>query len=101
MFYKGETSAMNPRQEMFGGKIVLIRPLCLAEEDQIRLYAQENGLAAKVCRCPFGADSKRRYVKDIIRQTAAGSPDINIKTNIFNSVTRVKTDYVKLEGIQS
>jgi hypothetical protein len=41
-----------------------------------------------------------KYVKDIIRQTEEDSPDTNIKTNIFNSVTRVKADYVKLEGIE-
>ncbi|MDP3730022.1 MAG: ATP-binding protein [Candidatus Omnitrophota bacterium] len=99
MIYKGETAAMNPKQELFKGKIVIIRPLCLVEEKFIRLYAKENALTDKLCACPFGADSKRKYVKKLIKDIAKDSPDINVRTNIFNSIARVKGDYVKLESI--
>ena len=96
MIYKGETAAMNPKQELFKGKIVIIRPLCLAEESSIRSYAKEAGLTGKLCACPFGADSKRKYVKGLIKNISKDSPDINVRTNIFNSVARVKNDYVRL-----
>ena len=99
MIYKGETAAMNPKQELFKGKIVIIRPLCLVEESSIRSYAKESGLNDKLCKCPYGADSKRKYVKSLIKNIAEDSPDINIRTNIFNSVARAKRDYMKLETI--
>ena len=96
MIYKGETAAMNPKQELFKGKIIIIRPLCLVEESSIRSYAKESGLTDKLCSCPFGANSKRKYVKKLIENIAKDSSDINVRTNIFNSVARVKSDYVKL-----
>lgn len=99
MIYKGETAAMNPKQELFKGKIVIIRPLALVEESSIRSHAKESGLTDKLCKCPFGADSKRKYVKKLIESIAKDSPNINVRTNIFNSVARVKSDYVKLESI--
>src|SRR4030042_4994572 len=34
LLFKGEFSTMNPRQELFGGKIVIIRPLCYVEEGE-------------------------------------------------------------------
>lgn len=100
MFYKGETAAMNPRQELFDGKIVIIRPLCLVEEERIRSYAKEAGFSDKLCSCPFGAGSKRKFVKDIIKRLSEDSPDINIKTNIYNSVARLKAEYAMLDRIE-
>ena len=35
LFFQGEISAMNPKQELFKGKITIIRPLCYTEEDLI------------------------------------------------------------------
>lgn len=97
MIYKGEIAAMNPRQEMFGGEIIIIRPLCLVEEDMIRKYAKEAGLGEKFCKCPFGAISKRKYVKDLIAKISKDTKGINIKTNIYKSVARIKEDYIALK----
>src|SRR4030042_347645 len=38
MFFQGEISAMSPRQELFKGKIVIIRPLAYVDEDMIRKF---------------------------------------------------------------
>ena len=37
IFYHGEFACMNPRQELFGGKIVIIRPLCYIEEENMSM----------------------------------------------------------------
>ena len=97
LLYNGEISAMNPRQELFEGKITVIRPLCYVEEKIIKQFARENGFPQQVCSCPFGGDSKRRYVKDLIAETERRTPRINIKTNIFNSIARIKKDYTHLK----
>ena len=36
LFYQGEFAGMNPRQELFGGKLVIIRSLCHVEEQRTR-----------------------------------------------------------------
>ena len=94
IFFHGELSSMNPRQEIFNGELVIIRPLCYVEEEAIEIFAREHGFSSKLCRCPFYRNSKRRYVKEFIRDTEKIFP--GIKTNIFNSISRIKWDYLKL-----
>ena len=95
MFYQGEFACMNPRQELFGGKIVLIRPLCYVEEENMRRFAKESGFPPQVCRCPNSDTSKRRLMKNIIKELEEGCPFV--KTNIFRSVSRVKEEYINLK----
>jgi tRNA 2-thiocytidine biosynthesis protein TtcA len=96
LLYKGEISAMNPNQEMFKGKLTIIRPLCYTEEKVIKKFAKESGFPQQLCQCPFGRDSKRKYIKDFIREAEKNTPGLNIKTNIFKSISRVKEDYINL-----
>ncbi|MDD5428059.1 MAG: ATP-binding protein [Candidatus Omnitrophica bacterium] len=99
MFYKGEFAAMNPRQELFGGKITIIRPLCYVEEENTRRFAKEAKFPSQVCACPNSETSKRRKMKNIIKDL--GRDCVSVKTNIFRSVSRVKEDYINLKNIQT
>ena len=51
LFFHGEISAMSPKQELFGGKITIIRPLAYVEERLIRRYAFEARLPKMDCAC--------------------------------------------------
>jgi len=94
IIYRGEVSTMNPKQELFDGKITIIRPLCYVEEKMTRAFAKENGFPGHSCSCPFGRDSRRRYIKDFITETGKSTPRINIRTNIFNSISRIREEYL-------
>jgi len=94
MFYHGEFAAMNPRQELFGGKIVIIRPLCFVEEKYLKRFAKECGFKAQVSTCPNSETSKRRLMKDMIKKLESGCE--YVKKNIFRSVSRVKEEYIRL-----
>lgn len=89
LFFQGEISAMRPRQELFGGKIVIIRPLCFVEEGKIRLFAQEHNFPSKLCRCPFGAVSKRRLIKGLINDLAISPSGCQVRDNLFKSFCRI------------
>jgi tRNA 2-thiocytidine biosynthesis protein TtcA len=95
LLFQGEISTMNPRQELFNGKITIIRPLCHVEERLIKRFAKESGLPAQLCRCPNSQRSNRRYLKEFIKNMEKKCP--NVKTNIFRSIARVKSDYVNLK----
>lgn len=97
LLYNGEISAMNPRQELFGGKITLIRPLSYVDESLIKAFAKESGFPEQPRKCPFGRNSKRKYVKDLIKEAERRTPKANIKTNILNSLARIKKDYIDLK----
>jgi tRNA 2-thiocytidine biosynthesis protein TtcA len=92
LFFQGEISAMSPKQELFGGKIILIRPLAYVEEYLIKRFAKEEKLPHQTCICPNSLTSNRTKIADIIRDLKKVCPDI--KTNIFRSVKRIKKDYL-------
>jgi len=94
----GEISSMNPRQEMFAGEIVLIRPLCYVEERMIKKYAQESGFPKQLSTCSYGKDSKRELMKQLIGDLEKKIPGTNIKTNIFKSLSRIKEDYIDFKS---
>jgi tRNA 2-thiocytidine biosynthesis protein TtcA len=94
MFYHGEFAAMNPRQELFKGKIILIRPLCYVEESATRRFSKEEGFPSQICRCPNSEMSKRRMMKDFVRKVERDCP--HAKTNVFRSVSRVKEEYIRI-----
>lgn len=97
LLYNGEFSAINPSQELFNGEMAIIRPLCYVEEKTIIEFAAESGFSEQLCKCPFGADSRRKHVKKIIELTEKGTPGTNVKTNIFKSIERIKEDYINIK----
>ncbi len=92
LFFQGEISAMKPRQELFGGKIVIIRPLCYTEEALIERFSRTLGFPHHTCSCPNSDISRRQMMTQIIRGVRKVCPEV--RTNIFRSVRRVKTEYL-------
>jgi tRNA 2-thiocytidine biosynthesis protein TtcA len=92
LFFQGEISAMRPKQELFNGKITLIRPLAYAEEEMIKRFAREEKLPHDDCVCPHAVVSQRSKMAKIIRELEKTCPEL--KTNIFKSLKRIKKDYL-------
>ncbi|NLE65427.1 MAG: tRNA 2-thiocytidine(32) synthetase TtcA [Elusimicrobia bacterium] len=91
--FKGEVSAMCPKQEFFGGDLTIIRPFCHVHEEEIAALARMKGLSAEIsCRCPVAGGTQRAAFKKIIgglRETCPG-----VKENIFNSLRNIKEEYL-------
>jgi len=92
LFFHGEISAMSTKQELFKGKIVIIRPLAYVEEEMIKRFAKIAGFPHQRCVCPNSLTSNRTKMADIIKDLKKVCPDV--KTNIFRSVKRIKEDYL-------
>jgi tRNA 2-thiocytidine biosynthesis protein TtcA len=92
LFFHGEISAIKPKQELFKGKIVIIRPLAYVEEYMIERFAKEEKLVHQSCVCPHSVTSNRARVGKIISELKKVCPDV--KKNIFRSVKRIKEDYL-------
>jgi tRNA 2-thiocytidine biosynthesis protein TtcA len=97
MFYHGEFSAMNPRQELFDGKIVIIRPLCYVGEDRLKKFAKESEFPSQLCKCPNSKVSKRRMMKDFINKVEKDCS--YVKLNIFRSINRVNEEYTQINKL--
>ena len=94
IFFQGEFSGMNPRQELFDGKLTIIRPLCYVEEESTRKYAKEAKLPVQQEACPNSAISQRRVMKDFIKKVEKDCE--HVRTNIFRSISRVNREYTKV-----
>lgn len=92
LFFHGEISAMSPKQSLFGGKIIIVRPLAYVEEYLIKRFVKEEKLPLQECDCPNADTSKRAKVAGIIKDLGKTCPEI--KKNIFNSLKRIKKDYL-------
>lgn len=92
LFFQGEISAMSPKQELFDGKIVIIRPLAYVEEKELARFSSLNDFPHTRCSCPNSITSKRTEIGNLIEDLGKICP--NIKTNIFRAMKRVKKDYL-------
>jgi len=95
LFYHGEISTMPPKLEMFKGEIVLIRPLVYLTKDEIHKYVGYKNLPLLNSNCPYQTDEsfqRRKYLMELINQLQTYWP--NIKKNIFNSLKRIKYEYL-------
>ncbi len=92
VFFHGEFSAMSPNQELFGGKIRIIRPLAYVEESMIERFTRDYGIPSFDCKCPQSRVSQRSTVSSIIRRMEKICPEV--KTNIYKSAQRIKSDYL-------
>ena len=95
IFYGASISTMLPVQELFGGKLTIIRPLYLLDEDLIRRYAEEMDFPRIQLGCPSEGATKREEIKGMLNGFYRKSR--KIKGNIFHALQNVNTEYL-LQG---
>jgi tRNA 2-thiocytidine biosynthesis protein TtcA len=83
LVYHGKCETMAPVLEMFGGEIVLIRPLYLLEERDIAAFVQALGLPFRLSTCARGQDTRRAHLAGILRQLEALNP--RVKRNLLKA----------------
>jgi tRNA 2-thiocytidine biosynthesis protein TtcA len=92
VFYGASISTMVPVQDFFGGKLTVIRPFYLVDEDLIRRYAQSMNWPEIRLDCPTAGSSKREEIKNML--THFYRSNRKIKGNIFHALQNVNADYL-------
>ncbi len=92
LFFNGEISTMKPRMELFGGKLVIIRPLCYLEKRDLSSLSLRLNLPFSEVECKYGKASSRQRIKQII--TDLEKTHHFVKRNIFFAPSRIKNDYI-------
>jgi tRNA 2-thiocytidine biosynthesis protein TtcA len=90
---KGELSAMPISLSYRNYPVTLIRPLGYLEERQIIACAENLGILAAACACPFGTNSKRRDIRRGISALTGGSGVV--KRRILRALSSGKEDLLK------
>jgi tRNA 2-thiocytidine biosynthesis protein TtcA len=88
-----KVEAIHPVQEVFKGKMHIIRPFFYIEEDLIKKLAAEYRFPQFPSLCPAEETSRRRKVKVLIEQLQSEEKYANIRQNIFRSLFRVNMDF--------
>jgi tRNA 2-thiocytidine biosynthesis protein TtcA len=92
ILYGREISTMMPRQDIFQGKMSIIRPLAYIREELVKKYSRERGFPVIHTPCPTSRTSRRALVKKLLREFEKDNK--NIRENIFKSMKHVKPDYL-------
>ena len=90
--FAGEVSTMIPAQSFFNGLITVIRPLAFVEEELIRRFVRQQGLAVFHNPCPSANRTKRQEIKELLRQLYRSNP--KVKGNVFRAMRHVRLDYL-------
>ena len=100
MFFAGNISTMLPRQEIFQGKRVLIRPLAYCSEEWFREYARKQGLPVQEEICEEGGSrSRRRRIKEMLSRLEKENP--GLKRTLFRSLTNVRMEYMPTQSYET
>jgi len=92
-FYRGEIGAMKPKQELFGGKVTIIRPLAYEREERmVRLAKELNIHTMGQSKCANDDTSHRMLIKRMLGDFEKNNP--TIVKNIFNSLKNIRKDYL-------
>ena len=63
LFYEGRFESMPPMLQMKKMPLTIIRPLCLAHEEDIVHLSKEKNYPQQIKRCPYEHDSRREDMK--------------------------------------
>ena len=84
LFFAGSIDTIQPVQELFNGKLFIIRPLFLLNEGIIKRYADEMGFSEVDSGCPTAGSSKRAQIRSLL--SSLYQTNRKIKGNIFNAL---------------
>lgn len=92
MFYSGNISTMVPRQNLFSGRLSVIRPLAYVEKTEIVEIAETLGITAVSNLCPLAGDTRREKVQEMLEDIYRQIP--GAKASLFASMKNVREGYM-------
>jgi tRNA 2-thiocytidine biosynthesis protein TtcA len=93
LFYHGEISSIVPVQEMFKGKLHIIRPLFFVEKKLISSFVRKMQWQVLKNPCPFSQKTKRKFLEEYLKKHIF-SLDPKVKKSIIRAIFNVKMDYL-------
>jgi len=90
--YAGNISTMVPRQDIFAGRLSLIRPLAFLTKKDITCIARKLDLKPIRSRCPLSENTRRMDVRNILEEVYKAIPDA--KPHIFAALANVRHEYL-------
>jgi tRNA 2-thiocytidine biosynthesis protein TtcA len=86
LLHKGEFEGNLPKIQMHQYGVTIIRPLIFLTEEEIRVFAQQQGFLRVTCRCPVGENAMRKQVDSLMTEMEKLFP--NARGNIASAGLR-------------
>ena len=83
---------MVPRQDLFEGRLALIRPLAFLDKQDIISLASELKFEPVRTNCPLSEKTKRMEVRQLLTDLYERIPES--KKRIFSALSNVRQDYL-------
>jgi tRNA 2-thiocytidine biosynthesis protein TtcA len=90
--YAGNISTMVPRQDLFEGRLSLIRPMAFLTKQDIGIIARRLGVKPVRSNCPLSEKTKRIDIRNILDNLYTAVPDA--KQHIFAALSNVRSEYL-------
>jgi len=90
--YAGNISTMVPRQDLFRGKLAIIRPLAYLSKNEIEELGSRLGLQPVRSFCPLSEHTKRRDIRIFLEKMYQEFP--GSRRHIFAALANVRMDYL-------
>lgn len=97
MIFSREISTIKPVQPLFSNQYFILRPLFFIEEELIIRYAKEQNFKVQVNNCPENQNSKRAYIRNLLKSVHDIHPKIDIYDNIFASLKHIKEQFLPFD----
>jgi tRNA(Ile)-lysidine synthetase-like protein len=94
MMHQGAICSMPAKLSMFQGNIILIRPLILLKDSEIREYSKIKKFVLEKESCPHEDVTKRKETTKMIEKIAGN--DSRIRTNLFRCMSNVQSEYLPI-----
>lgn len=92
LFYTSKSSTLIPKQELFSGRVYIIRPLYFLDKELITRYLKTNDLKPVNNTCPYAKISEREKIRKMLKRFYLQNK--RIKTNIFWGIKNIKKQYL-------
>ena len=92
ILYSGNISTMVPVQKLFGGNLVLIRPMAYLEKSEVAMVGEGLGFLPVENFCPFSEKSRRESVRELLTSLYDKNP--LIKKSLFAALANVRSEYM-------
>jgi len=88
----GNLSTMLPRQDLFSGRLSLVRPLAYLSKEEVGRLAAHFGLMPVRSLCPLSEQTSRRQVQKAVNALEEHLPEA--RATIFAALANLRPDYL-------
>jgi len=92
MLHAGNLSTMVPRQQLFSGRLSIIRPLAYLSKQQVRGIGRDLSLQPIRSNCPLSEKTARCHVREIVSTIEERLP--GAREHIFAALANIRLDYL-------